>query len=85
MSHPKIGKVLVYYWKLKAIESIEMSSPAASLTKEQLTQLISILIDNHFVKDFLIKESLLYTLKDYQRHQHEHIEEESLHLNKDVD
>ena len=57
-----IGKALSYYWKLKAIESIEMSSPGARLPKEELTQLIETLIDNHFIKDFLIKESLLQTI-----------------------
>jgi hypothetical protein len=66
-AHLKIGKALSYYWKLKAIESIEMSSPGAGLSKEELTQLINALIDNHFIKDFLIKESLLYTLEDYQQ------------------
>ena len=35
-----IGKALSYYWKLKAIESIEMSSPSARLPKEELTQLM---------------------------------------------
>jgi len=68
-AHLKIGKALSYYWKLKAIESIEMSSPSAGLSKEELMQLINALIDNHFIKDFLIKESLLYTLEDYQQHQ----------------
>ena len=57
-----IGKALSYYWKLKAIESIEMSSSGARLPKEELTQLIETLIDNHFIKDFLIKESLLQTI-----------------------
>ena len=33
-----IGKALSYYWKLKAIESIEMSSPGARLPKEELIQ-----------------------------------------------
>ena len=57
-AHLKIGKALSYYWKLKAIESIEMSSllPGAGLPKEELTQLIDALIDNHFIKDLLIKE-----------------------------
>lgn len=62
-----IGKALSYYWKLKAIESIEMSSPGTRLPKEELTQLIDVLIDNHFIKDFLIKDSLLFTLKEHQR------------------
>jgi hypothetical protein len=57
-----IGKALSYYWKLKAIASIEMSSSGARLPKEELTQLIETLIDNHFIKDFLIKESLLQTI-----------------------
>lgn len=56
-----IGKALSYYWKLKAIESIEMSSPGARLPKEELIQLINALIKNHFIKDFLNKESLLQT------------------------
>ena len=67
-----IGKALSYYWKLKAIESIEMSSPGARLPKEELTQLIETLIDNHFIKDFLIKESLVKTLEDHKGHQDQH-------------
>src|ERR671923_1708562 len=63
-----IGKSLSYYWKLKAIESIEMSSlPGARLSKEELTQLINTLIDNHSIKDFLIKESLSCTLEDHHQ------------------
>jgi predicted transcriptional regulator len=66
-AHLNIGRALSYYWKLKAIESIEMSSPGTRLPKEELTQLIDVLIDNHFIKDFLIKDSLLFTLKEHQR------------------
>jgi len=66
-----IGKSLSYYWKLKAIESIEMSSssslPGAGLSKEELTQLVNALIDNHFIKDLLIKESLSCTLEDHHQ------------------
>jgi hypothetical protein len=61
-----IGKSLSYYWKLKAIESIEMSSPGAGLSKEELTQLINTLIDNHFI-NLLIKESVSYDLEDHQQ------------------
>ena len=60
-----IGKALSYYWKLKAIESIETSSDSR-LSKEELTQLIDALIDNHFIKDCLIKESFSYTLEEIQ-------------------
>jgi hypothetical protein len=63
-THINIGKALSYYWKLKAIESIDMSSPDAKLPKEEFIQLINTLIDNHSIRDFLIKESLLHVLKD---------------------
>jgi hypothetical protein len=46
-------KALSYYWKLKAIESIEMSG--SGLPNEERTQLINALIDNHQIKDILIK------------------------------
>jgi hypothetical protein len=49
-----IGKALDYYWKLKAIESIEMSS-GASLPEGELSQLLNALIDNHQIKDILMK------------------------------
>jgi hypothetical protein len=48
-----IGKTLSYYWKLKALESLEMDT--SGLAKEEKTQLIDALIDNHQVKDILIK------------------------------
>ena len=72
-AHLKIGKALSYYWKLKAIESIEMSSPGAGLSKEELTQLINTLIDNHFI-NLLIKESVSYDLEDHQQ-QHQQSKE----------
>jgi len=69
-----IGKALSYYWKLKAIEWIEMSSPGARITNEELKQLIDALIDNHFIKDFLIKKSLFDTLEEDQRDQDQHLQ-----------
>ena len=59
-----IGKALTYYWKLKAIESIEISSDVG-LPKEELTQLINTLIDNYSIKDILVKEPLSYTCEDH--------------------
>ena len=52
-SHLIIGKTLAYYWKLKAIESMEMSP--SGLPNEEKTQLINALIDNHQIKDILMK------------------------------
>jgi predicted transcriptional regulator len=66
-THLNIGKALSYYWKLKAIESIDISSPDTRLPIEELIQLINTLIDNHFIRDFLIRESLLHVPKDTNR------------------
>jgi hypothetical protein len=49
-----IGKALAYYWKLKAIESIEMSSDA-TLPEGESAQLINALIDNDQIKEILTK------------------------------
>src|ERR687891_483231 len=53
-SQMMIGKALKEYWKLKAIESIEMSS-GATLPEGELVQLIDVLITNHQIKDILMK------------------------------
>ena len=53
-----VGKTLAYYWKLKAIESIEIESiqmKRSGLPNEEITQLINALIDNHQIKDILLK------------------------------
>jgi predicted transcriptional regulator len=49
-----IGKALFYYWKLKALESIEIASDD-TLPEGELPQLINALIDNHQIKDILMK------------------------------
>jgi predicted transcriptional regulator len=48
-----IGEALSHYWKLKAIETIEVSS--SNLPVEEVTQLINTLIDNPRIKDILMK------------------------------
>ena len=48
-----IGEALSHYWKLKAIETIEVSS--SNLPVEEITQLINTLIDNPRIKDILMK------------------------------
>jgi hypothetical protein len=51
-----IGKTLTYYWKLKALESIEIpNSVNSGLPEGELVQLINALIDNQEIKDILIK------------------------------
>lgn len=49
-SQMTVGKALQDYWKLKAIESIEMS-PSVALLKDDLSKLFETLIDNQQIKD----------------------------------
>jgi predicted transcriptional regulator len=49
-----IGQTLTYYWKLKALEEIEMSA-TSGIPNEEKTQLINALIDNHQIKDILLR------------------------------
>jgi hypothetical protein len=53
-AHTLIGKALNYYWKMKAIESIQTSS-SQELAREDMLNLIQSLIDNHQVRDVLLK------------------------------
>jgi hypothetical protein len=53
-----VGKALNYYWKLQALESIQQSSSSAGLPKEELSKLVNTLIDNHQIKDILMKTLL---------------------------
>jgi hypothetical protein len=48
-----IGEALSNYWKLKAIETIEMTG--SNLPAEEVIQLINTLIDNPRIKDILTK------------------------------
>ena len=57
-AHTTIGKALIYYWKLKAIESIE-TSPSFKLPKDDLAKLVDTLIDNQQIKDIVRKTSFL--------------------------
>jgi predicted transcriptional regulator len=59
-----IEKTLNYYWKMKAIESILLSLPA-ELSREDITDLIESLIDNHEIRD-VITELLLSPYNDCQ-------------------
>jgi predicted transcriptional regulator len=57
-AHTTIGKALMCYWKLKAIESIE-TSPSIKLPKDDLAKLVDTLIDNQQIKDILRNTSNL--------------------------
>jgi predicted transcriptional regulator len=85
-AHTIIGKALNYYWKLKAIESIEVSS-SVKIPKEDLSQLINTLIDNQQIKDIILKPwfSSLDTVKEHTYHnnyqQHQNQDQNRLLLN----
>ena len=64
-SQMMIGKALTHHWKLKALESIEMSA-GASFPEGELTQLINALIDNHQIKDILMKSISVCSIKRYR-------------------
>jgi predicted transcriptional regulator len=51
-----IGKTLTYYWKLKSIESIQISAADKGLPVAELSKIIDTLIDNHKIKDILVRE-----------------------------
>jgi hypothetical protein len=51
-----IGKALIYYWNLKAIESIKISASVTSgLIKGERLKSINAFKDNHQIKDILMK------------------------------
>lgn len=56
---------LADYWKLKTIESIQISTADKGLSTEELSELIDTLKDNYEIKDILLKE--LQTVEDNQR------------------
>lgn len=68
-SQMTIGKALKYYWQLKAIESIEMSS-SVTLPREDLSKIVDTLIDNQQIKDIVMKTffSNSNTVKDYHQY-----------------
>jgi hypothetical protein len=58
-----IGKALTYCWKLRTIESIEMSA-GATFPEGELIQLINALIDNHQIKDIVMKSISVCSTKE---------------------
>ena len=50
-----IEEALSHYWKLKVIDQIEMSN--SDLPTDEVKRLINALIDNHRIKDVLMKQA----------------------------
>jgi hypothetical protein len=62
-----IGEALSQYWKLKAIDSIDMTGP--DLSEEEITQLMNALIDNHQIKDILMKPTSVSSIETKSKRQ----------------
>jgi hypothetical protein len=64
-----IGKTLAYYWKLKAIESLETSASGSYIPpSEEIKQMINALIDNQQIKDILMKSIFNTTVENGSNH-----------------
>jgi hypothetical protein len=74
-----IGKALNYHWKLKAIESIQISS--AKLSSEELPKLIDILIDDCEIRDILTKALYHFNQQDKQQKQQQQQQQLQQELN----
>jgi len=78
-----IGQALTYYWKLKSIESIQISAADKGLPVAELSKIIDTLIDNYKIKDILVRE--LHVPEDNlvtYRHYQQKNKEEKLKLQK---
>jgi hypothetical protein len=54
--HITTCRVLSYHWKLRAIESIQISSPAGvKLPEEELSKIVDTLIDDNKIKNMVTK------------------------------
>ena len=51
-----IGQTLTYYWKLKSIESILISTADKGLPAAEQFKIVDTLIDNYKIKDILMRE-----------------------------
>ena len=74
-AHVLIGKAIQIYWKLKAIDSIEMSSTNHDLSAEERKRIIDKLIENNNIKNILL---------DYNSNNIAPAENEKIHNNKEL-
>jgi DNA-binding HxlR family transcriptional regulator len=63
-----IEEAISHYWKLKAIDQIEMSH--SDLPTEEMKLLINALIDNHRIKDMLMNQADVATKKQTLSYDH---------------
>ena len=60
-------KALSYHWKLKAIESIQMSAPEGiSLPEEEFSNVVDTLIDDYEIKSMVTRA--LTSMEDHEKY-----------------
>jgi hypothetical protein len=52
----KIETAIIYYWKLKAVDSITMSANT-ELPEQECQKIIDRIIDNHQIKDIFVTKN----------------------------
>ncbi len=72
--HITTSKVLSYHWKLKAIESIQMSNPVGVIPEEEFSKLVDTLIDDSKIKNMVAKA--IYPQLTSEKHPRQQQEEE---------
>ena len=77
--HITASRVLSYHWKLKAIESIQMSNPVG-VPEEEFSKLVDALIDDNKIKNMVAKAIYpqLTNNEKYPRQQQEEEEQQSI-------
>jgi hypothetical protein len=75
--HVTTSKVLSYHWKLKAIESIQMSVPGcARLPEEEFSKVVDTLISDYEIKDMVTK-AIAHSLRNSEKYPRQEKEEEA--------
>ena len=80
--HVTTCRVLSYHWKLKAIESIQMSSPAGvNLPEEEFFKVVDTLISDYKIKDMVTKALSLPLTNTEEKSPKQQEEEEGQTIN----
>jgi hypothetical protein len=74
--HVTTSRVFSYHWKLKAIESIQLSGPAGmQLPEEEFSKVVDTLIDDYKIKNMVTK-ALALPLTNSERHPRQQLQKE---------
>ena len=78
-AHMTVCKALSYHWKLKAIEFIQMSTPAGvKLPEEEFSKVIDTLIDDFKIKNMVTRE--LIPMEDCKKYFNQQREQQEINV-----